>query len=498
MITEVPPIHLLRDKKWRLDNLYFITDKDGNEVKFKLNWAQEELHERMWYQMLILKARQLGVTTFFAISFLDDCFWHANMNAAIIADKRESAELIFKRKIKYAYDRMPEWAQSYNKARNDRVGELAFENGSSCIVSTGVRSGTYQRLLVSEFGKICIQQPDHAREIVTGSLNAVSRDQVVVIESTAAGREGYFYQFSKKSEEIAKSGKKLSPLEQRFFFFPWFKEPMYREDNSNIIVSDEINKELDTVEGLTGVKLDQGQRAWYYLKKEVLGDYIKSEYPSTPEEAFESSNEGFYYASQIAKLRKEGHICRVPYSEYSMVHTSWDIGLDDHTAIWFYQLNLGGEVQIIDYYENRDEDAKHYCKILREKPYSYGTHVLPHDAGNRSVVHKICYADVVSPLLEGSVQILEAKDKLSGLHAVRSILPRCVFDEDKCEKGLKHLESYRREWDAKHGIYKSQPRHDEHSHCADSFRILATSQHLVGGSTSVESELKAINSFFGC
>lgn len=495
---DIPPIEKLRDKKWRLQNLYKITDKDGYEVPFNLNWAQEELFDRMWYQMLILKARQLGVTTFFAISWLDDCFWYPNMNAAIIADKRESAEIIFKRKIKYAYEKMPEWTKNYNKARNDRVGELAFENGSSCIVSTGVRSGTYQRLLVSEFGKICIQQPDHAREIVTGSLNAVSRDQIVVIESTAAGREGYFYNFSKKAEKLAQSGKNISPLEQRFFFFPWHREPLYKEKNTEVIVSDEVNQELDKVEGLMGITLDDDQRRWYFLKKEVLGEYIKSEYPSTPDEAFESSNEGFYYAAQIAKMRKQGRICRVPHSEYSLVHTAWDIGLDDHTAIWFYQQNLGGEIQVIDYYENRDEDAKHYCNVVRNKPYSYGVHVLPHDAGNRSIIQKICYADVVSPLLEGKTHVLEIKDKLSGIHAVRSVLSKCVFDEEKCFLGLKHLETYRREWDDKRGGYKSQPVHDAASHGSDAFRILATSLHLTSEGGSIENDLKAINSFWGC
>ena len=497
VLDVVPSMDQLADKRWRLENLYLITDKNGKEVPFKLNWAQSELHDRMWYQMLILKARQLGVTTFFAINFLDDCFWYPNMNAAIIADKKDSSEIIFKRKIKYAYDRMPAWTKAYNAARNDRVGELTFENGSSFIVSTGVRSGTYQRLLISEFGKICIKQPEQAKEIVSGSLNTVSPDQIVIIESTAMGREGYFYNFSQIAEKLALSNKKLSPLEQRFFFFPWFREPIYRDSNESVVISDEVNQYLDTIEQKVDVTLDDEQRRWYFLKQEILGDSMKSEYPSTPQEAFESANEGYYYAQKIAKLRKDGNVCRVPYSEYSLVHTAWDLGLDDHTAIWFFQLGLSGEIQIIDYYENRDEDAKHYCDVLRKKGYSYGTHILPHDAGNRSIQNKLCYADIVQPLLDGDIHIMEIKDVFTGIQAVRSILSRCVFDKDKCQPGLERLESYKRKWDDKLGGYKNTPIHDGASHGSDAFRMLATGLQFCGSSGSLEDDMQAVRSYWG-
>jgi hypothetical protein len=224
----IPTQEELNSKLWRLTHLYYINDKSGNQILFNLNWAQKELYEKEWHQMLVLKARQLGVTTYFSINFLDDCFWYANTNSGIIAHRKEDAEDIFKKKVKFAYDRMPKWTRTFNSATNDRSGELAFQNGSSYRVSTGFRSGTYQRLLVSEFGKICAKSPDVAKEIVTGSLNTVSSDQIVAIESTAEGREGYFYDYCKQAEENQKSGKKLSAMDFRFFFFPWYDQPEYR------------------------------------------------------------------------------------------------------------------------------------------------------------------------------------------------------------------------------------------------------------------------------
>lgn len=58
----------LGDWRWRLNNLYWITDKEGRRVQFKMNWAQEELFDYMHYMQVILKARQLGMTTFITLA----------------------------------------------------------------------------------------------------------------------------------------------------------------------------------------------------------------------------------------------------------------------------------------------------------------------------------------------------------------------------------------------------------------------------------------------
>lgn len=495
-----PELKNLCDKRWRLENLYRITDKKGDEIDFKLNWAQEELYDRRWFQMLVLKARQLGCTTFFAISFLDDCFWYNNTASGIIADKKESSEEIFKKKVKFAYDRMPEWTRFYNQATNDRVGELTFRNGSSYRVSTGFRSGTYQRLLVSEFGKICAKSPEVAREIVTGSLNTVARDQIIVIESTAEGREGFFYEFSQEAEKLATEKKKLSSMQQRFFFFPWFKEPTYKEEDNSIVIPKEINEYMDRIEGETARKINDEQRRWYYLKQKILQDSMKQEYPSTPKEAFESANEGLYYGQQMAKVRADGRICRVPYNEYSLVHTSWDIGLDDFTAIFCFQLNPAGQIQIIDFYENNQEDPKHYVDWLNSRKYNLGTHIFPHDAGARDPASMITYAEVIKPILAGNIVILNTQEcaKLPGIQMVRTILGRCIFDEEKSSKAIRHLEAYRKEWNDTLGCFRSSPVHNDDSHAADSFRYLAVGLNKIyEGNASLENDYKAARAYFG-
>lgn len=497
----IPTQEELSDKRWRLEHLYYITNKKGEEILFNLNWAQQELFDREWHQMLVLKARQLGVTTYFSINFLDECFWHGNTNAGIIAHRKEDAEDIFKKKVKYAYDRMPKWTRAFNSATNDRSGELAFENGSSYRVSTGFRSGTYQRLLVSEFGKICAKSPDVAKEIVTGSLNTVSADQIIAIESTAEGREGYFYDFSKQAESLALSKCKLSPMQQRFFFFPWFDEPGYREASEGITVSKETNEYLDWIEQERKRKIDEEQRRWYEMKLKMLGDSMKQEYPSTPKEAFESANEGLYYGQQLTKLRTNGGICRVPYDDSTPVHTAWDIGLDDFTSIWCFQVGRGGQISVINYYENWDEGAAHYCDWLNKQKYRFGRHILPHDARKRDIGAKTQYIDYLTPLLEGKFVVLDIKecDKLEGIQAVRAILSRCVFDEEKTGKGFKHLEAYKKVWDDRLGCYKNTPLHDEHSHAADSFRYLAVGLKGIErkDQRGSDDDVRAVNRYYG-
>lgn len=496
----IPTEEELSDKLWRLTHLYYLTDKDGRLVLFNLNAQQKELYDREWHQMLVLKARQLGVTTYFSINFLDECFWYDNVNAGIIAHRKEDAEDIFKKKVKFAYDRMPKWTRAFNSATNDRSGELAFSNGSSYRVSTGFRSGTYQRLLVSEFGKICAKSPDVAKEIVTGSLNTVSQDQIIAIESTAEGREGYFYDFSKNAESLAEKKTVLSPMQQRFFFFPWYDEPNYRETSEGIIVTKETNDYLDRIESERQRKIDEDQRRWYEMKQKLMGDAMKQEYPSTPAEAFESANEGLYYGAQLSKLRATGGICRVPYDDSLVVHTAFDIGLDDFTSIWCFQLGKGGNINIINFYENWDEGATHYADWLNSQKYRWGRHIFPHDAKKRDAGAKTTYLDHMRPVLEGKFVVLDIKecDKLDGIQSVRSILSRCVFDEEKCSKGVRHLEAYKKVWDDRLGCYKNTPLHDEHSHAADSFRYLAVGLRNLEVSTkgNLETDYKAVNRYF--
>ena len=341
---------LFGDPKWRINHLYNIVDKYGKSRVFKLNWAQNELYDNMWYCNIILKARQLGMSTFICLLFLDRCLFNSNISAGIIAHTLEDSQQLFRR-VKFAYDSLPEELKKIISAENDTANMLKFSNGSSLRVGTSLRSSTFQYLHISEFGKICAKYPDKAQEIITGSLNTVAPGQYIFIESTAEGRSGYFYDICKTAQQNKQNKKELSKLDFKFHFFPWYKEPSYRI-GSIFPVNDDMQKYFDHLLTI-GINLDIEQKQWYISKETTQQDDMRREFPSTPEESWEVSHEGLYYSKQMTTLRSEGRIGFVPYDDQIPVYTAWDLGYNDSNSIWYFQIH-GKEIRLIDYDEGSE------------------------------------------------------------------------------------------------------------------------------------------------
>jgi hypothetical protein len=221
-------------REWRLNNLYSIQDKQGKKIPFVLNWAQEDLLKNMHVLNTILKARQIGFSTFIQIYMLDACLFEQNINCGTIADSLDHAEEIFKDRCKFPYDNLNDAIKNIAPATQDSVRGLTFKSGSSIRVGTSLRSGTYQIVHVSEYGKICAAYPDRAREVRTGTFNAVALGQKIFVESTAEGQEGDFFQMCQTAQGITESGKHLTPLDFKFHFYPWHKHPEYILENVTI------------------------------------------------------------------------------------------------------------------------------------------------------------------------------------------------------------------------------------------------------------------------
>ena len=213
---------LLRDRWWRLCNLYWIQDENGVAVKFVPNEAQRQLWDDQHYLTVILKARQLGFSTFICIFILDTCLFRANTAAGVIDITLDDVKGKLG-KIKFAYDRLPEDIRKAIPLKTDNTLELAWVNGSSVKGGTSHRGGTLQILHVSEFGKISAQFPDKAREIRTGAFGTVHSGQMIFVESTAEGVGGDFYNIVTEAEQRAQAGKTPAKQEFKLLFFPWWK-----------------------------------------------------------------------------------------------------------------------------------------------------------------------------------------------------------------------------------------------------------------------------------
>ena len=167
---------LLADKMWRLTSgkLYFIKDKNGKRVPFIPNTPQRDFLKRRHTKNIILKARQLGFTTLASIDELDDVLFSSYRSNGIIAQDKDKQMEIFDEKVKFAYDNIPEWLKSQFQTRIDRQGMMKFENNQCSIqVDSSFRSGTLQKLHISEYGKICAKTPEKAKEIRSGALNSI-------------------------------------------------------------------------------------------------------------------------------------------------------------------------------------------------------------------------------------------------------------------------------------------------------------------------------------
>jgi phage terminase large subunit len=231
---------------------------------------------------------------------------------------------------------------------------------------------------------------------------------------------------------------------------------------------------------------EEGSDQWYWkvakasetkVVKELELDAAKMQ--MTPEQydqeyecSFTAAIIGAYYGKLLAALDDENRITRVPYDPALPVHTAWDLGINDSTAIWFAQVYRGGAVNVIDYYENSGVGLDHYAEVLRQKDYHWGDHLAPHDIEVRELGSGKSRLETAFGL-GIRFKVIPKMKIADGINAARMLIPKCYFDREKCNEGLEMLRQYRQEWDDRKRMFRDQPRHDFTSHSADAFRYLA-------------------------
>jgi hypothetical protein len=497
------------DLAWRLDNLYWIVDKHGKAVKFSMNRQQRRFVERIWNRNLILKARQLGFSTLMQILQLDQALFTENFTGVVIADTLPNAKKLFS-KLEFAYDHLPDVIKEAlpidAKTRGEGI-EFAHLDGqdqrnpSKVTIGVSARGGTVNLLHVSELGKIALKFPQRAEEIKTGAIPAVPLDGIAVIESTAEGAFGLFYELCEPAMKRLEAGTPETALDWRLHFFPWYESEDYRLSDADVElveIPDRLRKYFAKLEAELKIKLDRNQRAWYAKTAETLGKKMKQEYPSTPKEAFEQAIEGAVYGDQMTKLREQGRLTVVPLDPNYPVNTFWDFGTNDANVIWFHQ-QIGIQHRWFYYVEGTGKGLRHWwvdvCQKHRERHgYQWGRHYLPHDADAEilgevvTTKHKILdelgmQNIVVVPRIATIGQGIEITRKaLAGNHWFYDHMPNEDEGDDMgVGQGIKCLDGYQYEWDDKHGIWSNQPLHNWASHGADGWRQHAQGYQDDGG-----------------
>lgn len=528
----------LTDQKWRINHLYYIKTKEQGIVRFKMNWAQEYLFDNLHTRNNILKARQLGMSTFTSIFILDSCLFIPNYEAGIV-DKTDDDAKEKLRKIKTAFDFMltPPKNTGYdhvedaqdrkliaayaNKIATLRKGDrkepitkenAEFTNGSIITTGTSLRGGTYNFLHMSEFGYVAAHLPQKADELISGAGETVPTNGIIVMESTHEGaKNGRNYEIIKGAMEN-EAKPMLDPLDFRFFFFTWWKQPEYRIKSTNPL-DHRLDSYFDSLAEM-GIKLDDEQKRWYLAKERSLTDRMKTEYPSTPDEAFMARIEGAIYGTQISRLRAEGKTAfKFDADDYMPLYVSWDLGTQDNTSMWLFQPGADGKFYVLDYFSNNDKDMMYYLTKAQEWERQYGQlismHYLPHDSTQRgrwdgtSVLQHFVRRGVPA------INVPKTGDIWKGIYATRQLLKHCIFHarvnkppkvedgEEPPLSGMDCLEFYHTGGKGANGVIKDQPVHDETSHGADAFRIFAEAVSCgMVGKQPVKRDDKRMQSFF--
>ena len=509
MDKRAPIRRRLSSPLWRLNHLYWIENKQGQVQRFTMNAAQLRLHRNLWSRNAVLKARQLGISTYVALFMLDSCLFTPGFHAGIVDKTLPDAELKLE-KIRFAWEHLDylppgAGAQERSLAYLGRVVKrgtgllrsgaevlpadarerLAFSNGSDVRLGTTMRGGTLNLLHVSELAHTSVHAPWRAREVLTGAVNSVPLSGRVILESThEGGRYGVNYELMLQAMEN-RAHRVLSPLDFRFFFFGWFDNPEYALPGA-LPAGDALHAYFA---GLAeqGICLSQAQQVWYARMARTMGGAMRQEYPSSPEEAFSVGNEGAIYAAQLMRLRESGRIgADFAVHPFAPLYTAWDLGMSDHTAIWLVQA-IGGQVYWLHHYAANQLPVEHYAAKIREWEQSYGrceAHFLPHDAAHRDP-HGQSYVECLARLGITAVRVVpRTTDVWRGINDLRRLLVNSWFHRNTLEErsdpagrrvpsGFACLENYRTAPPSPSGSFREAPLHNEFSHSADAARTFA-------------------------
>jgi len=298
----------LFNRDWRLSHLYKIRNKHGKLITFKKNKAQEHFDKNKHTRNIIIKSRQLGFTTFEMIDMLDESLFTRNYQGLFIAQDLDTAKDIFSNKAEIAWNNLT--LKALYKINTESARQMKFDFGdktiSSLTVDSSGRSGTHNRLHISEFAIVCKKFPDKAKEILEGSIPAVPLHGRVDIETTVLESEGRVYEIFWNAWE---RGNPTNPAEFKAHFYNW----QWDEEELNLITDINIkgfkeSKDYYLFEEYQKKhKLTDKEITYYYFKWLSLSrdwNAMKKEYPTTVYEAFEGSGNKLFDLNKITLMNQ--------------------------------------------------------------------------------------------------------------------------------------------------------------------------------------------------
>lgn len=477
----------LSSKLWRMNNLYTVINKSGQEEIFRMNYAQHLTYSSAMVhpRIIVLKSRQQGISTLWLISYFDDALFNKNTSVGLMAQGLDESEKLLER-IKTLWTHLDQDVLNFLnvRKRKENSKEFAFSNNSTIFVRTSFRSATLQRLHISEFGKIANANPARAKETKTGTLQTIAAGNNVTIESTAEGINDFKTMWD-TAVSYEQSGEPLAPKDFKPVFLSWVNDPDCTLSIKQSISQSQL-KYFEELEETLSITLTQEQKNFWVSQYRELGEEIYQEYPATPEEAFRKVKDGTYY-SRLYRLwvANKGRERSNLYDPNLPVLAAFDLGIDDCTFIIFYQL-YRGEIRFIDEFFDVGQDVAYYCDKMISTGYNITNVELPWDAETRCLQtgdtvldsFEDFYREAIhrGVIKQGSAPIFNVQDKngfYDGVENVRKMIRKLYIDKC-CIETINAFLSYSKKWDEKNSIWlNKEPKHDQHSHPADTARYIA-------------------------
>ncbi len=493
----------LRSKLWRLNNIYKIINKKGDVVTFQMNIAQHKVYaaSRNHPRVVILKSRQQGISTFWLVSYFDDSVFKSYLNVGLMAQGADEASTLLERS-KFLWDNLNEGIKAYVKValQKDNTKEFSFSNNSSMFIRVSFRSATLQRLHISEFGKIANNYPKRAREVKTGTLQALAPGNTGVVESTAEGNNDFKTMWD--SSVLALHSGQMSPKDFYPVFLSWLDDPDCNLDIDQT-EDEDASKYFSELETKTNRVITKSQRNfWISQRRELLED-ITQEYPGTPEEAFMASKDGTYFSRKFNEsCVRKGQVRTDLYDRNLPVEVFFDLGVDDYAVLFFTQF-YKGEWRILHEYYNDGYSLRHYLDYIKDWEHSDNVKALkfPHDiavreqgnshANGRAKSRKDVVLDYKKENFQTwFVDVIPKGGLLDGIEHVRDIIPD-LFIDPSCTYLISCILNYTKEWDDNLKVWKKTPVHNVYSHGADCLRQIATAKGYSKAKPSTDSQVPA-------
>ncbi len=395
-------------------------------IPYKPRPLQRQLHNQMRRFNVINCHRRFGKTTFALMHAIRDC----------VQNKKQRPRYAFvspllKQSKTVCWDMLQDFTRGIPGVKfNQQELRVDFAHNQGRIALAGgdmpdsMRGQRFDGVICDEYSQI----PGTLwTQVLRPALTDRAPDSWAIFIGTPSGMDNNFAEIYRHAETAGDN---------------WFAVT-YRADQTGIIDEDE----------LADAKATMSSEEY---RQEFLCDWS-------------ANTKGSIFGADLQEAETDGRICSVPWDRAAEVHIGVDLGISDTFTIWWFQ-EVGREIHFIDYYENTGQALDHYVKIIKDKPYTYGRYLFPHDVEARELGTGVSRSDTLRNL-GIPVTVMPRTSMEDRISACRMAFQRLYFDQKKCAEGLRALRAWKYDYNEKMRVLKPKPQHSWASHAADSFGL---------------------------